>query len=185
LHGIAHPAFGTDRGCAAADTVWRGVVRARSAKDRGHHAAEALADITKCFEKVPYTRLIARATALGFPTQLLRLSIRSYRWERRITDGVAYAPAAFTRLRAVIAGSSFAVAELRALVHMEVVAVCQALPRAIVTVFVDDGAAATTRKATARLLGQGYDAVKAAFQEACGLPLDPGKLAVAATSRPM
>ena len=46
LRGIAHPAFGTDRGCAAADTVWRGVVRARGAKDRGHHAAEALADIT-------------------------------------------------------------------------------------------------------------------------------------------
>ena len=89
LRGIAHPAFGTDRGCAAADTVWRGVVRACAARERGQHAAEALADITKCFENVPYERLIARATELGFPPQILRLSIRSYRWERRITDGVA------------------------------------------------------------------------------------------------
>jgi len=116
---------------------------------------------------------------------LLRLSIRSYRWERRITDGAAYAPAAFSRLRGVIAGSTFAVAELRALVHAEIVAICQALPQVIITVFVDDvsvGATATTRKATVRLLGAGYDAAKAALQDPCGRPFDPGKLGLVATS---
>ena len=156
------PAFGTDRGCAAADSVWRGVVRACEARSRGQHAAEALADITKCFEHVPYARLIGRATQLGFPLRILRLSIRSYRWERRITDGVAFAPAAFARLRAVIAGSSFAVAELRALVHAEVVAVCESVPRAVVTDYVDDvsiGATAGPRRATAKLLAPAYDAV--------------------------
>jgi hypothetical protein len=36
---LAHPAFGTDRGCAAADSVWRGAVRACEARSRGQHAA--------------------------------------------------------------------------------------------------------------------------------------------------
>ena len=51
----------------------------------------------------------ARASSHGLrssasPIQLLRLSTHSYRWERRVADGAAYAPVAFARLRGGLCG---------------------------------------------------------------------------------
>ena len=86
---------------------------------------------------------------------------------------------------AVFAGSVVAAAELRALAHAEVVALCRALPRVVVAVFVDGvsvGATASARRTTALSLRPGYEGLRAASQQSCGLPVDAGKRALAATS---
>ena len=88
-----------------------------------------MVDVSKCSEHVPDRLLIDKAAQLGHPLALLRLSLRAYRWPRVITDGVAVAAPAFTRARGVIAGSAFALAELRALVHCEVLGVLVCVPR--------------------------------------------------------
>ena len=88
----------------------------------------------------------------------------------------------------MIAGSAFAVAELRALVHAEIVELCLAVPRLVVTIYVDDislGATESTRRAAARTLRCGYEALQAAVTGRCGLPLDAAKLALVATSPAM
>ena len=82
-------------------------------------------------------------------------------------------------------GSVVAVAELRALAHAEVVALCRALPLVVIAVFVDGvsvGATANGRRTTALPLRPGHEGLFAASQQSCGLPLDAGKRALAATS---
>jgi hypothetical protein len=113
---VAHPAIAADVGRSTIDTVWWGIVRGCLAAVRLRHAAEVRVDVSKCFEHVPFHLLVSKAVHLGYPLVLLRLSLRTYRWPRRITDGVTFAEPAHTTTRGVIAGSAFAIAELRALV---------------------------------------------------------------------
>ena len=82
-------------------------------------------------------------------------------------------------------GSAFAVVEVRALLHAEIIGLCSALPRLTITVYVDDirvGAAECTHRARAKALRRGCLALREAVERRCGLPLDPGKLALPATS---
>ena len=59
----------------------------------------------------------------------------------------------FMGLRGVIAGAAFALAELWALLHADIVAVCSAVPSARLAVYVDDGSVGAeggARRAAAR-----------------------------------
>ena len=93
---------------------------------------------------------------LGYPLRLLRLALRAYRWPRRITDGVTFADPAHTTTRGVIAGSAFAISELRDLVHCDILEVLATVSRLVLTLYVDDasaGAEGGTMHAVAHTLG--------------------------------
>ena len=70
----------------------------------------------------------------------------------------------------------------------KIVEVCLVVPRLAVTIYVDDISLGTTespRRATARTLRRGYEALQAAVTERCELALDAAKLALVATSPAM
>ena len=98
------------------DAVWRGLVRSRSATEDGAKVAEVMWDVSKAFDRVRHGDLVRRAASLGYPLDILRISLRSYRWGRRFVDGVVVS-------REVVAGqgigpgSAFAVCELAALME--------------------------------------------------------------------
>jgi hypothetical protein len=67
--------------------VWRYSVRADLARGRSDHVAEVMWDISKAFDHVKRKVLVKRALALGYPASILRLSMRSYGWSRKLVDG--------------------------------------------------------------------------------------------------
>ena len=71
-------------GRAVGDTTWRNKIRVDLAKTRNLHAAEVLWDVTKCFEHVDAHMLAQAAHSLGYPLDILAVSLTSYRWRRVI-----------------------------------------------------------------------------------------------------
>ena len=54
---------------------------------RGRHTAEICHDVSKAYERVRSKNLIQLGTRTGYPSALPRMSIRSYRRKRVISDG--------------------------------------------------------------------------------------------------
>jgi len=94
------------------DCVWRVAVRNATQAGSGGFAAECHYDISKCYEHLRFGFLVRQSELSGFPLRLLRLSIRSYRWPRRIQVGGLVGPPLTPCIHAVVAGSSFATYEL-------------------------------------------------------------------------
>ena len=86
-------------------------MQALAAQSRRQSAAEFDWDIRKCFEQVRRDTLVEAEVAYGYPLSLLRFSVRSYAWPRRLVwKGLLSDPLASTS--GIIAGSGFALFEL-------------------------------------------------------------------------
>ena len=75
-----------------------------------------LLDVTKCYENVNRHELARLARALHFPPVLLRLSIQSYAWPRRVVLSHDIVSAQIPSDRGIAAGSIFACYEIGAYV---------------------------------------------------------------------
>ena len=94
--------------------TWKQGFRAELAAESGRtvNYCEALLDLVKAFDLVPYWVLIREGRALGYPLWLLRLSISTYKMSRvlrvkQVVSGLVWA------YRGMTAGSGFATTEMR------------------------------------------------------------------------
>ena len=69
-------------GRATVDTIWRSQVRRTGGLTQ--YAAELNWDVKKCFESVRRRDLVHAALRHGYPAGVLRLSVQSYGWARRM-----------------------------------------------------------------------------------------------------
>lgn len=96
-------------GRRCSDAVWRSQVKAKAHDEKC--ILELNHDVAKCFENVSWVKLKEKAFVMKFPTSLLRVSLSSYGWARRLSwkqliSGEVRAS------RGVVAGSGFAIFEL-------------------------------------------------------------------------
>ena len=70
------------QGRSPGDMVWRYATRADLAQANNQEVAEMLWDVSKAFERVNRSKLVALAQQLGYPMGVLRLSLLSYSWPR-------------------------------------------------------------------------------------------------------
>ena len=112
---VPDPAINNAAGRAPGDAVWRSLVRADLKAADGLHTAEFLWDVSKAFDRVPRRALLARARDMKYPLTLLRLSLASYSWKRRLVD-FDLASRALHPWAGIGAGSPFATYELICLI---------------------------------------------------------------------
>ena len=95
----------------ALDPVWRCQVSHLAAGEHAH-TIELNWDIKKCFENVSREILCQRASATGYPPHILRLSLASYSWGRRLRGLGGIVTNDIYSNRGIVAGSAFAIFEL-------------------------------------------------------------------------
>ncbi len=116
---------------------WRQAFRADVARAVAAKYAQALLDIIKCFEHVPYQALVDEARRVGYCLYTLRLSVSSYLMRRVI--GIARVYSRVVRAaRGITAGSVWATTELRVLLVRAMDRATRLYPRAALTLYVDD-----------------------------------------------
>ncbi len=167
--------FYAGAGRSATVAAWKQAFRAELAHSLEVHYGQVLADLIKCFEYVDHEALVQEAVRMEFPLFLLRLSIASYLMPRSIrVDGV------YSRIviasRGITAGSIFATTELRVLIIRAVDKVVVTVPRAKLTLYVDDLSAesAGTLKTVTEDLERATEAIAEGFLP-LGLRLSPHK----------
>eukprot|EP00973_Karenia_brevis_P055240 7681296-Karenia_brevis.AAC.1 len=120
--------FGAGEGRSCTDIVWRMGVRAEGVDLANEEALTAMYDLAKCYEHLCHARLWTEGCATKFPLTLLRITLRSYRWGRRITLGKLLAAPAYA-LRGIVAGCTSATSELKAFMMRKLSAVAVQHPR--------------------------------------------------------
>ena len=70
-------------------SVWRAMIRARTAMAQCSYVAEVLWDVSKAYDRVNRRKLIHTAVGLNNPISILRLSMASYARKRYVCDGGA------------------------------------------------------------------------------------------------
>ena len=145
----------------------------------------ALWDLKKCYEHVVHATLGAKAAVNLFPVVILRISLRSYRWPRRISRDGAVSRAIFPT-RGIIAGSVSANYELKCYLLDVLQAHVRAHPLVNVSFFVDDGAqdvSAPTAYDAASLLVESALNLRQALEHQLELPLAEKKCLLLGSSR--
>ena len=92
------------------DVIWRTQVR-RIIQEH-LFVLEGLRGIDKCFEHFVHPFLVREALELEYPLDILRLSLASYRWPRRLIGDLNIISDCILATRGIIAGSAFAVLNL-------------------------------------------------------------------------
>ncbi len=123
--------------------AWQHAFRAEHAADSGATFAALLLDMEKCFEVVPHDVLAREAEQLGYPLQLLRLSLASYRLPRVLSADGAFSAEVIAE-RGIAAGSGLATAELRVLLIRLLDRVRAIYPSIKLSAYVDDISADAT-----------------------------------------
>ena len=159
-------------------------MRADLAVNKGDHVAEVMWDISKAFDRVPREILAKRALSLGYPSSILKLSLQSYRWSRRLVDGTLMSKQLFPT-RGIGPGSAFATFELAALMVVEMRELQINHPTACLSLHVDDFTpqikAATPRDLADATIALCNDAVER-FEQNLGMPFDKKKKAQLTTT---
>ncbi len=124
--------------------AWQHAFRAELAADSGATFAALLLDLEKCFELVPHHLLAEEAGKIGYPLQLLRLSIATYSLPRVLSADGAFSSVVVAE-RGIAAGSGMATTELRVLLLRLLDGVRAACPQVKLTAYVDDLAVEATR----------------------------------------
>ena len=119
------------------DVVYRQAVRNAIAAAEGRHVVEVCWDFKKAFEHVQRPLLWQKAQAQGYPMALLRMSLRSYGWDRRILTEHNVVSGTIKARRGIAAGSAFAIYELKAYCR-EFTMITHGLPGATLSLHVDD-----------------------------------------------
>jgi hypothetical protein len=125
--------------------AWNQAARAESAASGKWQTgyAQALLDLVKAFERVPYWLLVQEAAAMGYPLWLLRLSIATYKLPRTLRVGKVCS-ILITAIRGITAGSGLATTEMRIVMLRKVERALMAYPSVVPTLFVDDLSAECT-----------------------------------------
>ena len=105
--------------------------------------AQALLDLVKAFERVPYWLLVQEAVHMGYPLWLLRLSIATYKLPRTLRVGKVCS-ALIIAIRGITAGSGLATTEMRIAMVRKIERALIAHPSVVPTLFVDDLSAECT-----------------------------------------
>ena len=173
------------KGMGADVAAWKQAAAAELSMTMAEYTeyGQALLDLVKAFDRVPIWLLIREAVALGYPLELLRLSVAVYRLARGIRIGKAISFLIFAR-RGITAGSGFATTEMRLVMIRAVDRALRLHPMVVPTLFVDDLAAAicATMKAVEEELGGFIESV-AEFITSTDQQLSPTK-SVVITSKP-
>eukprot|EP00973_Karenia_brevis_P055386 7700889-Karenia_brevis.AAC.1 len=112
-------------------------VRAEGVDATEQEALTAMYDLMKCYEHLCHARLWNEGVATRFPLTLLRVTMRSYAWGRRITLGGLIALPSFAR-RGIIAGCAAATSELKAYMSRRLSSLVCAHPRVSMSVYIAD-----------------------------------------------
>ena len=126
---------GSGRGSTVA--AWKQAARGELAAATGKHYAQALLDLVKAFERIPYRVLLREATRLRYPIRLIRLAIATYRLPRVIRVATACSDLVVA-MRGIVAGSGLATTEMRIVMIDIVDAALTQHPSVTPTLFVDD-----------------------------------------------
>ncbi len=97
----------TEPGRGSEKSVWVQSIREEAARARGDTTASVLVDLVKAFEKVALAHVWERGKAHRFPLQILRLTLESCAFERRLTYRQAVSKTSRS-LTAILAGGGFA-----------------------------------------------------------------------------
>ena len=175
-----HPAFNAVAGCSVLDPVYRQAMRAEAARHSKELVLLVLLDLAKCYEHVRHDLLWRQGIELHYPLAELRVTIQSYRWERRLTlDGIlgkAIWPAG-----GIVAGHSHATTELKLYMLKVVRQHVIAYPKPALNIFVDDLAVDGAAPNEEVLLRQVLPATRQlinSFGEELHLPVAASKVAV-------
>ena len=133
----AGPSFNNSPQRRIGDVVYRQAVRNAIAEAEGRHIVEVCWDFKKAFEHVQRPLLWQKAKQQGYPLALLRMSLRSYGWERRILTEHNVVSGPLKARRGIAAGSAFAIYELK-VYCMEFTKITQRIPGATLSLHVDD-----------------------------------------------
>jgi len=98
------------------DAVWRAQVTAEGDVAQEAFSIEILWDIANCYENVKHATLQQQATLQGYPLQILRISLASYRWQRLLLCEYDTTSEAIFPARGIVAGSAHATFEIALLV---------------------------------------------------------------------
>ena len=179
------PMFTMTSGRKATDAVCRSQVRTVAAQHRC--TVELDWDVAKCFEHVVRSKLRRKATDVGYPAAILRLSLALYAWKRyiRFTGGIVEEPALATR--GVVAGLTFVVYEFLAYMFTEAKGLQDVLgSHGQVNIHVDDVAVVvqvdTPNQAATRLEQAGSILIEG-FEHNLELPFDKDKAFVVGKDR--
>ena len=125
-------------GKGAQRAAWMQAAKAEAARQAKRCYGIVFVDLVKAFEKMPHHLLAEAAARCGYPLWVLRLSLDTYRMERRVViDGVC--SRAILAAQGITAGSGFATIELCCLLLDVMDDLKQQLPKAACSLYVDDG----------------------------------------------
>ena len=131
------PFFAAMRQRSALDVAWRHTLTAEMAKGTNMFFGAILMDLDTAYERVDHEDLIKYAGLHRYPMALLRLSIAAYRAARHLSMNGITSNAIYAN-RGIIAGSAFAVYELK----LVLITLCKRhdrnFPDVRLTVYIDD-----------------------------------------------
>jgi hypothetical protein len=171
-------------GRRTADAAWMAQVR-QALQGVEPPTIEFLSELRKCYEHVQGDLVLQAARAQGYPTNLLRVSLGSYRWTRLIGMGTIVGRGVVAD-RGIIAGSSHATFEIAMLIQRRLAAVALA-SQMLAPIHIDDPCVTVSRPTkvqTARATKAAASDCKAMF-DGMGLPLADDKAQWIASSPAM
>ena len=173
------------KGMGADVAAWKQAAAAEMAATMEEYAkyAQALLDLVKAFDRVPIWLLIREAVEMGYPLDLLRLSVAAYRLKRVIRIGRVVSFCVWA-LRGITAGSGNATTEMRLVMIRAVDRARLQHPAVTPTLFVDDLAASICAPAQ-RVVDElgGFIEIIADFITSTGQELSPTKSVLVASSK--
>jgi len=167
------------------DAVWRAQITAEGDVSQECFALEILWDIAKCYENVEHATLQQQATLQGYPLQILRISLASYRWRRLLLCEYDTTSEAIFPVKGIVAGSAHATYEIALLVQQALAGAKQELPECGRSIDVDDLSISVTRRNLDTLIADTTQValkIKDVLQEELGLPIAGAKSQVIASS---
>ena len=120
------------------DGTWRHKVLARLDANKGDTVLEGLWDVQKCFEQINGKKLVRIAEALGYPLELLAVSLSTYRWPRRILLDFNIIAEDVWPKSGIVAGSAHATYELAAYTVLALRILTTSWPTSRISLHVDD-----------------------------------------------
>ncbi len=132
------PFFAAAAGSGLVDAVFRQALRQEAAAATGHTAVTVMEDMESFYESIDRDVLLSEASALGFPTCIIRACLAAYAAPRMISNGSALAKEEYAT-RGLIAGCSFATSLVKVFYLRKLEKVARDLPRgAILDAYIDD-----------------------------------------------
>jgi len=163
------------------DAVWRAQVR--SVASPGRQAIEINWDIKKCYENVRHSDLQKKAKEAGYPLSLLRVSLNSYTWPRRLLGEHNTTAPPISPKKGIVAGSSAATFEIALLLQHALGEIAEK-HGVVISIHVDDLAVEVTADSAQAVVDKTI-AVAAEIQAVLrdlGLPLASDKSLVLCSS---